>query len=179
MDKPPDFLLERESIEGEITFQPGSASRKGQIISWGSALVIGLILTIFYFTTRETQCLTGALFIFFLIAGFLITFGLWVDTKTIVLISPEYLHYKSPFRNVKLAWEQVEQVRAVEAGDVWRVAVIGMDRYFRIRVLDSKDDVESSKRFLVMPDADRLIRIICGMAKLQNPRRDEDEWVCS
>lgn len=179
MDQPPDFLLERESIESEIIFQPGSASRKGQLIAWGSALVIGLILTILYFTTLETQCLTGALFIFFLIAGFLITFGLWVDSKTIVLVSPKFLHYKSPFRNVKLAWEQVEQVRAVEAGDVWRVAVIGLNRYFRIRVLDSKEDVESSKRILVMPDADRLIRIICGMAKLQNPRKDEDEWICA
>lgn len=179
MDNPPDFLLARESIEEEITFQQSSASRKGQLIAWGSALVIGLILTIFYFTTWKTQCLTGALFIFFLIASFLITFGLWVDSKTIVLVSPEFLHYKSPFRNVKLAWEQVEQVRAVEAGDVWRVAVIGLNRYFRIRVLDSKDDVESSNRFLVMPHADRLIRIICGMAKMRNPRMDEDEWVCA
>lgn len=178
MDNPPEFLIKRETIQKEMTFEPASASRRGELIAWGSAVVIGLLLTIFYFVTREIQCLTAGLFIFFLGAAILITFGLWVDSKTFANVSPEGLQYKSPFRDVKLQWDQVEEVRAMEAGTVWRVVILGAGRYFRIRVHEGEDDSEKGRRFLVMPQADRMVRIICGMAKLPHPRRIEEEWVC-
>ena len=178
MKNPPEFLVKREIIQTEVTFQPASASRRGELIAWGSAVVIGSLLTIFYFVTREVQCLTAGLFIFFLGAAILITFGLWVDSKTFAKVSPEHLHFKSPFRDVRLEWDQVEELRAMEAGNVWRVVVSGADRYFRIRVLENEDETESGRRFLVIPKADRLVRIICGMAKLRHPRKIEEEWVC-
>jgi hypothetical protein len=178
MDNPPEFLIKRETIQDEITFQPASTSRKGELIAWGSALATGLILAIFYFTTREIQFLTAGLLLFFLAAGVMITFGLWADSRTSAKISPDYLHYQSPFRNVKLEWDQVEEVRAAEAGAVWRVIVIGANRYFRIRVLENEEESDTSRRFLSLPQADRFIRIICGMAKLKYPRQFEDEWIC-
>jgi hypothetical protein len=179
MDNPPEFLIKRETIQNEKTFQPAAGSRKGELIAWGSALVVGLVLTIFYFATREIQCLTGGLFVFFLIAGLLITFGLWVDSKTFAKVSPDGLHFKSPFRNVNLNWDQVDEVRAIKAGTVWRVIVKGGGRYFRLRVLEDEETSETGRRFMVIPQADRLVRIICGMAKLRYPRNIEDEWVCN
>jgi hypothetical protein len=178
MDNPPEFLTKRETIQDEMTFQPASASRRGELIAWASAVVIGLLLTIFYFVTREIQCLTAGLFIFFLGAATLITFGLWVDSKTFAQVSPDFLHYKSPFRNVRLEWDQIEEVRAMDAGSVWRVVVYGAGRYFRIRVLEDEEVAEQGRRFLVIPQADRLVRIICGMAKLRFPREFEEEWIC-
>lgn len=179
METPPEFLRKHETIQSERTFLSGSTSRKGELIAWGSAVAVGLPLAIFYFTTREVQCLTAGLFIFFLCAAALITFGLWADSRTFALVTPEYLRYKSPFRTVNLTWDQVEEVRAADAGAVWRVVVIGANRYFRVRVLREEDPPESKRRFLVFPQADQFIRIICGMAKLRNPRKIEDEWVCT
>jgi hypothetical protein len=178
MENPPEFLTKRETIQDEKIFQPAYANRRGELIAWISAVVIGLLLTIFYFVTREVQCLTAGLFIFFLAAALLITFGLWVDSKTFAKVSPQYLHYKSPFREVRLEWDQVEELRAIEAGSVWRVVVFGAGRYFRIRVLESEEEIEQGRRFLVIPQADRLVRIICGMAKLRYPRESEEEWIC-
>lgn len=179
MENPPEFLLKRETIQSERSFLSGSTSRKGEIIAWGSAVAVGLPLAVFYFTTREVQCLTAGLFVFFISAAVLITFGLWADARTFARVTPQNLHYKSPFRSVNLTWDQVDEVRAADAGAVWRVVVIGANRYFRLRVLREEDSSESKRRFLVFPQADQLIRIICGMAKLRNPRLIEDEWICS
>lgn len=178
MDNPPDFLIKREMIQEEKIFQPAPASRKGELIAWGSAVAIGFVLAIFYFTTREIQCLTGGLFIFFLASGLLITFGLWVDSRTVAKVTAEYLHYKSPFRDVQLEWDQVEEVRALDAGSVWRVVIIGNNKYFRIRVRVNEDDTDAGRHFLVFPQSDQLIRIICGMAKLRPPRLIDEKWIC-
>ena len=178
MDNPPDFLITREMIQEEKIFQPAATSRKGELIAWGSALAIGFVLAIFYFTAREIQCLAGGLFIFFLGAGLLITFGLWVDSRTIAKVTAQYLHYKSPFRDLKLEWNQVEEVRAINAGSVWRVVIIGNNKYFRIRVRGDDGAKDANGRFLVFPQSDQLVRIICGMAKLSHPRRIDHEWIC-
>jgi hypothetical protein len=119
------------------------------------------------------------MFIFFLSAAILITFGIWADSRTYAQATPEYLLYKSPFRTVYLTWDQVMEVRAAEAGAVWRVVVSGVNGYFRMRVLREEEPSESKIRFLVFPQADQFIRIICGMAKLNDPRLDEDEWICT
>jgi hypothetical protein len=178
MDTSPEFLTKRETIQAEITFQPASTSRKGELIAWGSAVVTGLVLAIVYVSTREIQFLTGAMFVFFLATSLLITFGMWVDSRTSAKVSPDHLHFQSPFRNVKLEWDQVEEVRAVKAGTVWRVVVVGASRYFRIRVLEKREGSDASRQILSFPQADRFVRIICGMAKLKHPIQHEGEWFC-
>jgi hypothetical protein len=178
MELPPNFLLNHEKVDEEEIFQPPQSPRKGELIAWGSAVAIALALGIFYVLTQTVQCLTAGLLLFFLISGGLISFGIWIDTRTSIRVSREGVRYKNPFKEVELGWDKVNSVHAAKAGSVWKIAVTGMDQYFTLRVSESPEGKDSPRAFLVIPNGDRLVRIICGNAKLSDPKLIGEDWVC-
>jgi len=177
MQTPPAFLTTPQLIKGEEIFRPANDSRKGELIVWGSALVMGIGLGIYYFATQKIQCLTSGMLFLFLSVGALISFGIWVDTRTSINVNSIRLIYKSPFKELNLDWDQVLQVRATQARRLWRVIIASADNHFRLRVSSSASEEDDTTNLLALPDGDRLVQIILGMADLTHPNQEEDEWV--
>lgn len=178
MNSPPKFLVDREKVEQDETFLPQQSSRKGELIAWGSAILIALALIIYYVRIREIQFLTLGMFLFFLASGFLISFGIWMDARTSVKISFDRLHYKSPLRDVNLSWDDLYSLRASNAGQVWKITVTGSEGYFSFRVFDGAIPETNPRGFLVLPEGDRLVRLICGMAELSSAKSEGEDWLC-
>jgi hypothetical protein len=178
MNSPPQFLVDRETIEKDESFQPQQGSRKGELIAWGSAILIAVALGIYYLLTQSVQCMTAGLFLFFLASGAVITFGIWTDARTRVDLSRAGLHYNSPFRDVILDWADLQSLRASKAGAVWKVTVSGADQYFTLRISEEPLTEDNPRGFLVLPEGDRLVRLICGTARLSNPKLQDADWVC-
>ncbi|NIM92458.1 MAG: hypothetical protein GTO18_01920 [Anaerolineales bacterium] len=178
MDQAPEFLSNSKTIDHEELFQPRSESRRGELIAWIAAVVIGILLAILYSQSGQINCFIGLLFAFFLFAGLLMTYSHWVDSRITIRVTPEELDYKSPFRVVNLKWNEVAEVRVIKAGRSYRVIVRGKEAYFAYRVAPKTEDESDPIRMLGLPRGDELTRIICGMAELGEPKEQEDEWVC-
>lgn len=179
MQTPPSFLTAPKRIDGEEIFRPAKVSRQGELIAWGSAFAIGIGLGIYYIKTQEIQIITSGMLFFFLSAGALISFGAWVDKRTIIRVNSQRLIYRSPFKELNLNWDQILQVRATQARRLWRIIVASRDAHFRLRVSTSASEEENLTDFLALPDGERLVQIISGMAGLTHVLMEDDEWVSS
>ena len=141
--------------------------------------MIGIGIGIYYFATQEIQFLTSAMLLFFIAIGALISFGIWVDTRTSITVNAKQVIYKSPFKELTLDWDQILQIRSAQARLLWRVVIASKDAHFRLRVSPSISEEDNLTDLLALPDGDRLVQIISGMAGLNLPIQKEDEWVSS
>lgn len=178
MDSPPTFFVDRQQVEHEEIFRPQQSARKGELIAWGSAILIALALVIYYVRIRQVQFLTFGMFLFFLASGVLISFGIWTDARTSVKISVDRIHYKSPFRDVDLKWENISSLIASKSGEIWKITVTGSDQYFSFRASDGPLPENNPRGFLVLPEGDRIVRLIGGMAKMSGPKLVDEDWMC-
>jgi hypothetical protein len=178
MDLPPEFLNSPLRIFEEETFQPTAIPRRGGVIAWFAAFLIGIVSMITIFKSGKIPCLTMAFFLFFLFAAVLITFSHWVDSKTSILVSPSQISYQSPFRSFLQNWDQISELNLIRAGHFWRVTIRGEQSFFMIRVDAGLTSKTAPERILALPDGDRLVRIICGMVNLSQVDHVGDNWVC-
>ena len=178
MEQPPDFLNSpMESIEEEV-FKPEKVPFRGGIIAWISTILTAIVMIIFSIRTGEVPCLAIQIFCFFFIAAILITFSSWVDSKTIILVTPSHISYRSPFRKFLQNWDQISEISLVKAGNFWRVWVQGDQSSFAIRVSTEPGSESQLERFLDLPEGDRLVRIICGMSKFSEIEHVGNKWIC-
>jgi hypothetical protein len=178
MEQPPDFLTSPlESTEEEI-FKPERVPFRGGIIAWFAAILVAIVVIIFKMRTGEIPCLTIQIFTFFFLAAVLITFSTWVDSKTVIKVTPSHISYRSPFRKFIQNWDQVSEISLAKAGNFWRVWIRGNQSAFAIRVSTELGSKSQLERVLDLPHGDRLVRIICGMAKLSQVENVGGKWLC-
>jgi hypothetical protein len=178
MEQPPDFLCTPLKITKEETFQPNVVPRKGGIIAWMATLLVGVVVILSEVQSGQVPCMTLGLFLFFFLAAVLITFSYWVESKTIIHVTPSQLSYRSPFRRNLQNWDQIFEITASKAGHFWQVVIRGEVLFFSIKV-SAKDTLKTqSASILELPQGDRLVRIICGMSDLSQMKKVEDKWIC-
>jgi nicotinamide riboside transporter PnuC len=178
MEQPPDFLHTPLKIMREETFRPAPISRKGEIIAWLLTLLIGLVSIIVKMQSGHFPCLTILLLVFFLIAAILISFSHWADSKTLIRVTPPQLSYQSPFRKIQQDWDQVLEINAQKTGRFWRIVVNLEQSFFSFKVNAASELKTQPEQVLALPQGDRLVRIICGMANLLQIQNTEENWIC-
>ncbi len=179
MEQPPDFLNSPLEFIEEETFQPTAIPHRGGIIAWMATVIVGIVAILTKDPSGQIPCLTVQLFIFFLLAAILITFSHWVDTKTIIHVTPSQLSYQSPFRRFLQNWDQISEIRTIKVGSFWRVLISGEQSSFTIRVHVGGTSKTQAERFLGLPNGDRLLRIVCGMAGLSQVKKVGEAWICN
>jgi hypothetical protein len=178
MEQPPDFLRSPLSVIEEETFKPTAIPRKGGLIAWLASLLISIVLIIRITQSRQFPCLTFVLFLFFLLAAILITFSYWIDSKTIIHVTPSQLSYQSPLRRFLQSWDKISEINVLKTGRFWRIIVRGEQSFFTFRVATERDSKTQPEWVLALPNGDRLARIICGMANLPQVEEVGEEWIC-
>ncbi|OGO17911.1 MAG: hypothetical protein A2Z14_02965 [Chloroflexi bacterium RBG_16_48_8] len=108
----------------------------------------------------------------------LITFNYWVDSKTIIRVTPSQISYRSPFRRFLQNWDQISDIKVLHAGHSWRVFINGKETFFSIRVGTELTSETKPERILELPHGDRLLRLICGMANLSEIEKIGESWRC-
>ncbi len=123
-----------ESSDEKI-FTPELAPRSGERNAWILAFLMFVLWFVFRLTPWELPFTGELLAILTLGAALLISFGNWVERKTLLALSSGGVRFENGVRKVKLGWEEIEEVRVRPA--VWgkRVQVRGKGTRFDFHTL--------------------------------------------
>lgn len=117
-------------------FHPESLSRKAELVTWVLALVV--LVAWWVLQSNQARFATTAviLFAFLIFAAFAMSLGNWMDRHTVLRLDSEGVHFRNGIRDVRLAWDAIEELRVLpgQAGSR-RVQVLGHRVYFEYRTL--------------------------------------------
>ncbi len=119
----------------EKIFRPELAPRTGERNAWILAFLMVILWLIFRLTAWKLP-FTGEVFVIFTLgAALLISFGNWVERKTVLVLTSRGVRFENGLRKVSLAWKEIEEVRVRPA--VWgkRVQVRGKGTRFDFHTL--------------------------------------------
>jgi hypothetical protein len=114
-------------------YRPELLSRRGELIAWGCAILVGVGWIIMEVTGQRTFSAVVFLEIFLVLAGLSISLGNWMDRKTVIRIDESGIGYQNGLRTLHLLWDQIRGVSPSQWGK--RVQVIGKSGYFAFRTL--------------------------------------------
>ena len=111
-------------------FRPELISRRGELIAWGSALLVGGAWFVLRHSTGFASRLVPFLAVPLLIAALSISLGNWIDRHTVLRLDLERVRFSNGLRHVQLNWDQIQQVRVLPAAWGKKVQVFGEQAYF-------------------------------------------------
>lgn len=123
-------------LSEERTFRPELLSRRAEWLTW--ALSALMLVTWWFLRANEARFAGTAMFllIFLLFAAVGTSLGNWMDRKTVLRLDSEGLSFRNGLRDVRLGWEEVENIRVLPAtAGAKRVQVIGARSHFEFRTL--------------------------------------------
>jgi hypothetical protein len=111
-------------------FRPELISRRGELIAWGSALLVGGAWFVLRHSAGFASRLVPILAVPLLIAALSISLGNWMDRHTQLRLDPQGVSFTNGLRHVQLKWEQIQQVRVMPAAWGKKIQVFGERAYF-------------------------------------------------
>jgi hypothetical protein len=179
MDKAPRFLVGKLPVlQGQETFLPVKPNRRGEFLAWGCSFSLAVTAVVQARVTEGFPYTAVLLLAFFFLAGATTSFGNWLERRTSVLVTPEGVTYTSPIRNVSLAWEQIDTLTALPAGQGWRLVVQGTGRMFQFRTPVPLGEGGREAVPIGFPDGERMAGLIRSQARLNAPMEKDGAWVC-
>lgn len=116
-------------------FQPERFSRRGEVTAWGLA---ALALALWGWTAwRGLPTPVVLVFVagFCVLAGLAISLTNWVDRRTSLHLDEEGVSFGNGLRHVRLAWEEIREMRVYPSNMGDQVRVIGGNTFFSFRTL--------------------------------------------
>ncbi|KPK95266.1 MAG: hypothetical protein AMJ88_01260 [Anaerolineae bacterium SM23_ 63] len=177
-DQYPVFLDEDNILSSEEIFRPMPPNRRGEFIAWSCAIVIGLVSGAVFWQSRHISSLAIFLLIFFFVSAVLISFGNWMESHTLITLSPKQVVYQSPVRKVTLELEDIDELWVSYAGRGWRVAIRGAGGFFTYRTAAHLGGRFDQVVSIGIEQGERLAGFIRSMAQLSSPVLESDAWMC-
>ncbi len=156
-----------ETVEYQ-EYRPILLSRRGEVIAWLLALATGVTTSVVWFLTGKAPWFSVVLAVFFLLAGLSISLGNWMDRQTSLRIDSEGIAFQNGLRNVRLPWEQLEQIRVLPGR--WggrRIQVIGDSAYFAFQTMGEVRVGGQMKGRLGFEQGEEILRLMLALARLQ------------
>lgn len=156
-------------------YRPAPVSRKNELVSWGVAF---LLISSVVLTSMQGQAVPLAitvLTVFVGLAAVVISFGNWMERKTILVVATGHIHYQNGVRRATLAWDQIQQILVDEDRLSKKVTIIGEQAHFRFRLLSEpryKGEVRGQFGF---EEGDEIMRIITERSGQQPTQSEEDK----
>lgn len=121
-------------METARVYRPETSARQGERNAWiltGFALIVEVIL---FWRSSALPGWVTLLTLFLLLSAILISLSNWVDRKTILILKPDGIEFRSRLRNVQLHWDQIDKVSVI--ADRWgqRVIISGSETSFNFRM---------------------------------------------
>ena len=117
------------------TFYPELNSRRGELIAWGSTVLVAIGWIILAVTGNRVPRSVPFLGILLLLAALSISLGNWMDRRTSLVLDQQGIHFQNGLRDVSLAWDDIQQVQVYSGKWGRRVSVIGLESHFEFRTL--------------------------------------------
>ena len=154
-------------------FHPELASRRGELIAWGSAVLvngtwIGLLL---FEQPLSFWLLILGIPLLLVAAG--ISLANWMDRNTVITLGAEGISFSNGLRHVHLEWFEIQEVRVLPAQWGKKVQVFGEQSYFGFHTLG---EVTANGRVLGrtgFEDGERILEQILNRGRLRESEQKE------
>lgn len=128
-----NFLMESTLAQRE--YRPTLISRRGEVIAWGSFLLVG-VTWIILIVRGQSYCLAvPILTIILFLAALSISLGNWMDRQTVLCIKQDSISYQNGIRNVEIRWENIQEVQVLPAQFAKKIHVIADQAHFHFQML--------------------------------------------
>jgi hypothetical protein len=116
-------------------FRPELTSRRGELIAWGSTLLVAAGWAVLAATGNRVPGSVPFLGVLLLLAALSISLGNWMDRQTRLQLGPQGIFFQNGLRRVHLQWDEIRQVQVYPGKWGQRVSVIGPNSHFEFRTL--------------------------------------------
>lgn len=147
-------------------FHPELTSRRGELIAWGSTLLVAAGWVVLAVTGNHVPGSVPFLGILLLLSAVSISLGNWMDRQTRLRLEPGGISFRNGLRTVHLDWDQVRQVQVYPGKWGKRVSVIGPDSHFEFRTLGEVTVQGEVKGRMGIAAGERILQTILDKAGL-------------
>ena len=159
-------------------YRPELISRRGELIAWGSFLLVGATW-IFLIVSGQSYCLAvPVVAIIFFLAALSISLGNWMDRHTLLCINNDSVAYQNGIRSVEIRWENIQEVQVLPAQWGKKVHVIADQAHFRFQMLGEVKLQGEVKGRVGFTEGEMILDEIIERSKLhetQAPEQDQSE----
>lgn len=111
-------------------YYPEPVSRRGELIAWGSALLLNGVWVILVLAGQPVTLWIPVVAIPLTLVAFVMSLGNWMERHTRIEIDPEGIFYSNGLRRVRLHWEAIKDVRVLPSQWGQKTQVFGENVYF-------------------------------------------------
>jgi hypothetical protein len=160
----------------ERVYYPELLSRRGEYLSWGTA-ILGLVgWLILRLSGRPIISAVSFLVVFFILTASTISLGNWMDRKTFLRISHQEIEFSNGLRHVRLTWDKLQRVQVI--GTAWgkKVRVFSEPEHFDFRTLGEfkvGGDVKGRMGFI---QGDLILSQILERSNMKEVSRSENSY---
>jgi hypothetical protein len=147
-------------------FHPELTSRRGELIAWGSTLLVAIGWVVLAVTGNRVPGSVPFLGFLLLLAALSISLGNWMDRRTRLQLGLEGISFQNGLRRVHLKWDEIRQVQVYPSKWGQRVSVIGPDSHFEFRTLGEVKVQGEVKGRMGFAEGERILQQILAAAGL-------------
>jgi len=173
----PAWFADGRALEGERTYSPRALDRYGERLAWSLAVALAALTLYMYWQAQAWIASLVVITSLCLGAGLLITYGNWMERKTVIEVSEAGLRYRNPLREVRIAWPELLAVSIYPRGDGWRVVVESEQEMFSFQTLTTLKLGWGRQVETGVEGGQELASTVVGATQLAAPQADRDSWV--
>jgi hypothetical protein len=147
-------------------FHPVLNSRRGELIAWGSALLVAAGWLVLALSGNRVPGSVPFLGIVLLLASLSISLGNWMDRRTRLELGLDGVHFQNGLRDVQLSWDEILQIQVYPGKWGKRVSVIGPASHFEFRTLGEVSVQGETKGRMGFVDGARILQEMLQTAGL-------------
>jgi hypothetical protein len=148
-------------------YRPILLSRRGEWLAWSSTVLIVIAWVVLYIRGSQVGFAVPLLTIILLLSAMSISLGNWMDRRTVIYLDETGVSYQNGLRNVKMAWQDLREVRVIPARWGKMVQVIGTQAYFAYQTLAELKVLDEVKGRMGFVEGDEILRQILLSSGLQ------------
>ena len=138
------------SMQAEQKYHPELISRRGEMIAWLTFSLAGATWAVLLLMGASIHPALRFLTFFLLGSGLVISFGNWMDRKTLLCLDADGIQYQNGLRKISLQWDDILRVEVYPSNWGDKVNVRSAQQQFNFRTLgevEVKGDVKGRMGF--------------------------------
>ena len=158
--------------EQERVFRPELLPRQGERNAWIFAALSALALAILHFQ-GVVPIFSWILVIFLVFSAVSISFGNWMDRRTVLRLLPGQVSFENGLRHVSLDWDKINEVRILPARWGEQVQVIGAEAHFSFNMLGELQFKGENRTKVGFAQGQEILREILKASRLTKKQQNE------
>jgi hypothetical protein len=166
-------------MEDSQVYIPKPISRRGEWTAWALALITGLTWAGLRFKGVNLPWPATFFIAFFWLAALSISFGNWMDCRTLLQLEAKGLTFQNGLRTVRLKWDEIRKVAVLPDRWGFKVRVVGKNTSFVFHFLSEVKLNGETKDSFGFSQGERILETILQSTglKLAENRPDGQYYV--